>query len=337
MLVVENQGKSDIRIFYPNTNSLKQRYNGDESVISATLNGGSLYFIATSVKHPTSVWKYKDTLELIDEPNFEYLQAHQIIEGKEMWFDSLNNTKFQGWFFEAKSENGTPPPLALHIHGGPHFMWTAAGTMWHEFQCFLSSGYSVLACNPQGSAGYGESFSQAVVEKWGVNDANDLLLAVEAIIDRVDSSNLFILGGSYGGFQTVNLIAKDTRFKAAVAQRGVYNLTNFSLTTDIPHWGVAEWKGTVWERLQYLWEHSPIANVKQIQTPVLIIAGENDFRVPISQSEELFAALKLHKKEVVFIRYPRDGHELSRSGEPIHIVDRIEQMLNWFKKYRSGP
>ena len=334
LLVVEDSGKSDVRLFCPSSNSLKQSYAGNESVMFATLNDKDLFFIATSVKHPVAVWKHTNITELIDDPNHEYLQEHEITEAEEMWFDSPDGFKFQGWFFQAKIEGEKRPPLALHIHGGPHTMWTPAGSIWHEFQCFLSAGYSVLACNPQGSSGYGEKFSQILVEKWGVNDSRDLLLAVDSVIHRVDSSNLFVLGGSYAGFQTVNLIAKDNRFKLAVAQRGVYNLTNFSLVTDIPLWGIAEWKGTVWERLDYLWEHSPLANVEKIQTPLLIIAAENDFRVPISQSEELFAALKLHKKEVVFIRYPRDGHELSRSGEPLHVVDRISRILNWFERGR---
>ena len=333
LLIVEHNGYADIRKYYVDTDTVEECFREKKSVTSATIHKKSLFFTATDTAHPSSVWEYSDKLELIYEPNEAYLSSHNIIHPEEMWFEAVDGSKFQGWFFEAQMKHGKKPPLALHIHGGPHAMWTEAGTMWHEFQCFLSKGYSVLATNPQGSMGYGEKFSQAVVEKWGVNDSKDLLKAVDSLKKRIDNEQLYILGGSYAGFQTANIISMDNRFKAAVAQRGVYNLVTFYLTTDIPIWAIEEWAGDALSRLQYLWDHSPISRVKEIDTPLLIIASENDFRVAISQSEELFAALKLQGKEATFVRYPRDGHELSRTGEPIHVIDRLEKIFDWFAKY----
>jgi dipeptidyl aminopeptidase/acylaminoacyl peptidase len=212
-------------------------------------------------------------------------------------------------------------------------MWNNAGTMWHEHQCYLSEGYSVLALNPIGSQGYGEEYSQIITAKWGIDDARDLLLAVDQISDRIDTDRLYTSGGSYAGFQVANLIARDHRFKAAVSQRGVYDLVTFGLNTDIPLFAQWEWQGTPWDKLEYLWEHSPVGRAQDIETPLMIIHSENDFRVAISQAEELFAALKLQDKEAVFVRYPRDGHELSRSGEPLHVIDRLEKMIDWFNSH----
>jgi len=147
---------------------------------------------------------------------------------------------------------------------------------------------------------------------------------------------MYITGGSYAGFQTVNIISRDHRFKAAVAQRGVYTFTNFGYVTDISRWFGYQMGGTPnddSEKLNELWSLSPLGRSNLIETPLLIIHAENDFRVPISEAEALFTSLKLQNKEVIFIRYPRDGHELSRSGEPDHVVDRIERIISWFNEH----
>ncbi len=110
-------------------------------------------------------------------------------------------------------------------------------------------------------------------------------------------------------------------------------MITFGLTSDIPLWFIDEMGTTPWDDLNKLWKMSPLSRVRNIETPLLIIAATNDFRVAISQSEELFATLKLHNKEAMFVRYPRDGHELSRSGEPLHVIDRLKRILEWFNKH----
>jgi len=329
-IVMEDNGIADIRMYQMDKDEIEEVFRGENSTDMIAISGDDVYYTATGPLHPSTVWKNKG--ELVYEPNKEYLASHKIITPEEMWFDSPDGFKFQGWFFEA--EEGKKSPLAYHIHGGPHVMWNNAGTMWHEWQCFLSAGYSVLATNPQGSSGYGEKITQRIVGNWGVDDSRDLMLAVDAIADRVDTNQLYVLGGSYAGFQTANVITRDHRFRAAAAQRGVFDLGTFALNTDIPVWAMAEFIGGPWENLEHLWKLSPVGRVQEIQTPLLIIAGENDFRVAISQSEELFGAMRYFNKEAVFVRYPRDGHELSRSGEPLHIIDRIERMIDWFEKHK---
>ncbi len=331
---VEHHGTIDLRKMNLQTMEISQIFRGQEAILSWTRTNNKYYFTATSVEHPWAVWKFDNSLELVEDPNQGYLDQHIIILPEEIWFDSPIGGKFQGWYFPPAKTTDKKPPLALHIHGGPHTMWTPAGTMWHEFQCFTAKGYAVLATNPHGSTGYGEEFTTSIVGEWGEKDFHDIQNALDTIKDRYDPDHMYVLGGSYAGFQTANLISRDKRFKAAVAQRGVYDNISFTLTTDIPLWFMDELQGDPWENHDTFWKLSPLSRAKQIETPLLIIAATNDFRVPITQSEELFAALRLQNKEAVLVRYPRDGHELSRSGEPNHVVDRIKRMIQWFEDHK---
>lgn len=339
---IEDTGRVDIRQFNETDNTFTKLFETKESVVDFTiLDNGEVYFIGTSSKTIWAIWRWtkENGVELFHDPNAHDLSSKILIPAEEMWFKSQDGIDYQGWFFDAKNynSNNKKPPLVLSIHGGPHAMWTDGGTMMHEWQCLASVGYSVLAINPIGSQGYGENFSQLIIpRKWGLDDARDLLHAVDTISNRIDKDRMYITGGSYAGFQTVNIISRDHRFKAAVAQRGVYTFTNFGYVTDIPRWFNYQMGGTPnddSEKLNELWSLSPLGRSNLIETPLLIIHAENDFRVPISEAEALFTSLKLQNKEVIFIRYPRDGHELSRSGEPDHVVDRIERIISWFNEH----
>jgi dipeptidyl aminopeptidase/acylaminoacyl peptidase len=144
---------------------------------------------------------------------------------------------------------------------------------------------------------------------------------------------LVVTGGSYGGFMTAWIVGHEDRFKAAVSQRGVYDLVSFYSTTDIPRFAEREFEYAPWENPERMWKYSPLAYVENIHTPLLIIHSENDYRAPIPAAEGLFVALRRLKREVELVRYPRDGHELSRSGEPRHRVDRLERIVAWFDKH----
>ncbi len=331
--LVEDTGKADLRLY--NNGNFETLIRPDASILEFDGELDDIYFIGTDPKHPSAVYRLKNSeISLIKDVNGEFLSKKRITEPEEFWLTNPEGVKFQGWFFDAGMQNGKKPGLILSIHGGPHVMWTNAGSMWHEWQMSISRGYSVLAVNPIGSQGYGQQFSQVITARWGIDDARDLLQSVDHFIDRVDADRLYTTGGSYAGFQVANLIARDQRFKAACAQRGVYNLISFWSTTDIPFFGFWEMGGkTPWTDLQLFWDISPVSRAENINTPLLLIHSENDFRVSIGQAEELFASLKKDDKEVTFVRYPRDGHELSRSGEPEHVVDRLNRMLDFFDSH----
>lgn len=167
---------------------------------------------------------------------------------------------------------------------------------------------------------------------------HDILHGVDMVVARgyIDADRMAMTGGSYGGYLTAWIVGRDHRFKAAVAQRGVYNLISMRGVTDIPYFNDRETGTTPWEDVSKMWEMSPIALAPHVQTPLLLEHSEQDYRVPISQAEELYLALRSFKKTVELVRWPREGHELSRSGEPKHRVERIKRIVDWFDKYTAG-
>ncbi|MBN1657775.1 MAG: S9 family peptidase [Anaerolineae bacterium] len=269
--------------------------------------------------------------------NDEWLAERTLGNVQEFEVTSADGTPIQAWMIQPPGwDPATQYPLALSIHGGPHVMWSRhEPTMWHEWQVLAGRGYLVLAMNPRGSDGYGRAFRGAARKQWGEADLPDLLAGVDEVIARgyVDPDRLAVTGGSYGGFMTVWIVGHSDRFRAAVAQRGVYDLIGFYGTSDVPRLVEWEFEQVPWEDPDLLWKYSPLAYVEEMHTPLLLIHSDSDFRAPIPAAEGLFVALRRLKRDVQLVRYPREGHELSRSGEPKHRVDRLERIAGWFDQH----
>lgn len=302
-------------------------------------NGGIAYATSTPASPTEIYWKAPDdsTPRQLTHHNRDLLEKVTVQESHEIRFPSADGREIQGWYILPVSyEAGKKYPLLLSIHGGPHLMYgPSERSMWHEWQLQAARGYVVLFINARGSDGYGGEFRDSLYGGWGDHDMPDQMAAVDALVENglVDPEKLFITGGSYGGFMTAWIISHTQRFKAAVAQRGVYYFMSFYGTTDIPRFVANETGMEPWENPHKLWEMSPVAHTSQITTPLLIIHSENDFRVPIVDAELLFALLKRQGKTVKLLRYPNDGHEMSRSGEPAHRISRLNEMMNWFDAY----
>ena len=306
-------------------------------------------FAASEWDHPGDVFAYDawngDTVRLT-ELNADYLADRDIVEPEALQFDS-EGTEIQGWVLtppgfdpddgdDSDDTEASTFPLAVEIHGGPHAMWSAAGTMWHEFQTLAARGYVVFWSNPRGSSGYGESFLQAIERDWGAVTLADVMAGVETVADReyVDETNAFVTGGSFGGFMTAWAVGQTDYFRAAVSQRGVYDLTGFYGSTDGAYKLVEGDFDTVpTEEPAWLWEQSPTGHADAVDTPTLLIHSEDDTRTPICTAELYHRILRKNGVDTRFVRYPREGHELSRSGEPAHVVDRIERIVRWFDGY----
>lgn len=229
-------------------------------------------------------------------------------------------------------------PLLVQIHGGPSAMWgPGEPSTWHEFQFFAARGYAIVFANPRGSGGYGRSFQSANFRDWGVGPANDVLGAADyaAKEPHIDRNRQVITGGSYGGYLTAWIIGQDQRFKAAVAQRGVYDLSVFHGEGNA--WGLLPlyWGGFPWQPKvrRVLDQQSPINHVENMKTPLLIKHGDADHRTGVIQSQMLYKALKQLGREVEYVRYPRATHELSRSGEPRQRLDRLVRFEEFFRRY----
>jgi dipeptidyl aminopeptidase/acylaminoacyl peptidase len=226
-------------------------------------------------------------------------------------------------------------PALLNIHGGPHTQY--GQTFFDEFQVYAGAGYVVLYTNPRGSQGYGEAFTQAVVGDWGGGDFADVMAGLDVALhqcDFIDPQRLGVMGGSYGGFMTSWTVGHTSRFKAACSERAVNSPHSLFGSSDIGHtFSEAESGCLPWENLQWYIDHAPLTYAKDITTPLLIIHAEDDLRCPIEQAEQLFIALKKQRKEVVFVRFPDENHELSRSGKPRHRLERFRIILEWFGRY----
>lgn len=294
--------------------------------VSTHLNPSELYVKATRKVDFVPVTSF----------NAAFLESVHVQPAQEVVYDNGDGVMVQGWYLLPPNyEEGTQYPLAVNIHGGPHIMWSCHDrSMWHEWQLHAANGYVVFYCNPRGSEGYGNDFLHALGTQWGEVAMQDIMAGIDTIISKgvADEDRLAITGGSYGGYMVGWIIAHTNRFKVAVAQRGVYNVVSFYGTTDIPTFAESEFQTTAWADPDFLWSRSPLAYTQTMQTPLLLIHSENDFRVPIEQSEQLFAYLRLQGKTVEMVRFPREGHELSRSGEPKHRVRRLSEMVGWWNK-----
>ena len=340
--LVAERGRIDLRRVSADGGPVETLLTADREMLAYDLSGDGqqVGFVASTDRAPWDLYIANlDGSEerRLTEVNGEWLANKTLSPVKDLWFESVGGMPIQAWII--KPPDFDPKrryPLVLSIHGGPHVMWSRhEPTMWHEWQVLAGSGYVVFACNPRGSDGYGRDFRAALINHWGEADLPDLLAGMEQAIAQgyVDPERLVVTGGSYGGFMTAWVIGHDDRFKAAVAQRGVYDLISFYSTSDIPL--LTEWErfGVPWEDPQLLWKYSPVAYAENIRTPLLLIHSEHDFRAPIPAAEGLFVALRRLKREVEMVRYPRDGHELSRSGEPKHRIDRLERIVGWFDRY----
>jgi dipeptidyl aminopeptidase/acylaminoacyl peptidase len=300
---------------------------------------GSVAFVAGAPDNPCDLYlRRPDGGETrLTAINDRLLARRRIAPIEEIVFAAPDGREVQGWVLRPPdADPAATYPLAVHIHGGPHVMWGPGfRSMWHEWQVAAARGYVVFFCNPRGSEGYGEGWRDAIHANWGVADAPDIHAGVDALIARggVDAARVAVTGGSYGGYMSAWLIAHSDRFACAVAARGVYNLMTEHGTSDAHELIEYEFDGFPWEMHEKLWQHSPIAHAHKITTPLRILHSELDFRVPISEAEQLFSILRRRKQTVELVRYPREGHELTRSGEPRHRADHMERTLEWFDRH----
>lgn len=293
--------------------------------ISTTTNPGDLFYVNLKTGE-------KEQLTKVNE---EFLRSRILSVPEAIEYEGADGWKVNGWIMKPIGyEEGKKYPLILEIHGGPHAMY--AHTYFNEFQILAAQGFAVLYTNPRGSHGYGQKFVDAVRGDYGGNDYQDLMAAVDYVLEQyefIDQDRLGVTGGSYGGFMTNWIVSHTNRFKAAVTQRSISNWISFCGVSDIGYY-FTDWQIQAGlDDIEKLWHHSPLKYVDNVQTPLLILHSEKDYRCPIEQAEQLFIALKHRKKEAKFIRFPESNHELSRSGKPMLRMNRLEYIRDWFVKY----
>jgi dipeptidyl aminopeptidase/acylaminoacyl peptidase len=233
-------------------------------------------------------------------------------------------------------EPGKKYPLVFYIHGGPH---SAYGENWFdEFQNIAGAGMWVLYTNPRGSSGYGADFTYSTRGEWGGDDYLDLMKAVDIAAARpdVDSTRMGVTGGSYGGFMTAWITTKTDRFRAAQADRMISNWWSWYGSSDAQGLTEFEFFGKPWDNVAMYDTLSPIRYADRVETPTLIVQSEEDHRTPMTDAEQWITALVKRGVPVEFVRYPRSTHDLSRTGEPWLLVDRLGRLRQWFSHWLIG-
>jgi dipeptidyl aminopeptidase/acylaminoacyl peptidase len=254
---------------------------------------------------------------------------------------SADGNEVEAWIMRPVGfEEGKRYPTLLNIHGGPFGQY--GNGFFDEFQVYAGAGYAVLYCNPRGSSGYSEEWARAIrgpIEGgpgWGTRDYEDVMaVADEALrrFDFVDPQRFGVMGGSYGGYMTSWIVGHTDRFTAACSERSCNNFLLEGGSADIGWMFKAELGAFWFEEPEAYMKISPSTYAANITTPLLIIHSENDLRCPVGHAEDLFAILRLRKQEVEMVRFPDEGHELSRSGAPMHRVQRFEVILDWFDRH----
>ncbi len=257
---------------------------------------------------------------------------------EEITYTSFDGKRIQAWV--QKPPDFDPQkkyPLILNIHGGPH---TAYGWIFdHEFQWMAARGYVVLYPNPRGSTSYGQEFGNVIQYHYPGDDYRDLMAGVDELVKHgyIDEKKLGVTGGSGGGVLTNWTITHTDRFAAAVSQRDISNWACWWYTADFtlfqPNW----FKAPPFHDPQDYANRSAITLVQNIHTPVMFVLGEADYRTPPAcGGEEIFRALKFLRRPTAMVEFPRESHELSRSGEPWHRIERLEHIVGWFDKWMLG-
>ncbi|HEY7295144.1 MAG TPA: S9 family peptidase [Dehalococcoidia bacterium] len=310
---------------------------GERQLTSLSLaEDGTLAYTATDPVNPADLFVHGAAGERrLTDLNRAFTDEVELVAPRRIRYERAG-CALDCWVMPpAGYEPGRRYPALLNVHGGPATQY--GYTFFDEFQVQAGAGYAVVFTNPRGSQGYGEEFTRAVRGDWGGGDYEDVMAGLDVALEQcdfIDPERLGVLGGSYGGFMTSWIVGHTDRFKAACSERAVNNVYTLFGTSDIGFFFSETQAGVQpWEDRQWFIDHSPLTYAPNIHTPLLILHSENDIRCPIEQGEELFVVLKKLRREVLFVRFPDENHEMSRSGRPRHRRDRFGFILDWMRTH----
>ena len=315
--------------------SLGRPYTSGSYTVSS--NGTVAYTAGTAYRPADVAVAGRRGGEVLTALNDDLLSNRTLGPVTEIVYESsFDGQEIQGWYVTPPDyEAGKQYPLILEIHGGPHLAYGPYFSA--EIQLMAAAGYVVFYDNHRGSTGYGEDFAMLLHYKYSSpEDFADHMSGVDAVIDAglADPDNLFITGGSAGGIASAYAIGLTDRFQAAAVAKPVINWISKTLTADsyigqISH----QFPGMPWEEFEHYWERSPLSLVGNMVTPTMLITGEEDYRTPISETEQLYQALQLKGVDTVMVRVPGSSHGIA--GRPSRLVAKVDNILAWFERYRT--
>ena len=337
------QGRANLGSFDATTGKETDVTSGNQAVVSYRATPGAAKF-ALIISTPTRIgdvfWldgaggQPKQLTHLNDE----LFSKLNLTEPEEIWYPSVDGKKIHAWIQKPPDfDPNKKYPLILNIHGGPH---AAYGFVFdHEFQWMAAKGYVVLYPNPRGSTTYGQDFGNIIQYNYPGDDYKDLMAGVDLLIKRgyIDEKKMGVTGGSGGGLLTNWTIGHTTRFAAAVSQRDIASWADWWYTADFTLFQATWFKAPPFDDPEDYKTRSPITYIKNVTTPLMLILGEADYRTPTGAGgEEMFRALKYRKIPTVMVRFPNETHELSRSGQPWHRIERLQHIVGWFDHWLMG-
>ncbi|GGD53593.1 S9 family peptidase [Lacimicrobium alkaliphilum] len=298
---------------------------------------GTVTFTYSAPDRPADVGLHTGGKDIqLTHLNDDALGHKTLAKVEEFWFkSSADGRDIQGWIaYPPGFDKDKKYPMVLEIHGGPV---TAYGPHFAaEIQLYAAAGYVVVYINPRGSSSYGEEFAQTIHLNYPSQDYDDLMSAVDTVIDKgfIDERELFVTGGSGGGVLSAWIVGHTDRFKAAVVAKPVINWYSFVLTSDFYPYFYKYWfAAKPWEDLEGYMQRSPISYVGNVTTPTMLLTGEADYRTPISESEQYYQALKLQGVETAMVRIPDAPHGIYK--RPSNLMSKVEYILWWFEQYRD--
>ena len=337
-------GNAPIVAFHADKRS--QGYTGHspiraEEVVSYTADAKGLRFALVLSSSTTVGDLYVADGETGESPrrlttfNDELFAKLSLSAPEEIWYPSFDGKKIQGWILKPPDfDPAKRYPLIVQIHGGPHAAY--GNTFTHEFQWMAGRGYVVFYTNPRGSSNYGQDFGNSIQFNYPGDDYKDIMAGVDALLKKgyVDRTRMGVTGGSGGGLLTNWVVTQTNRFKAAVSQRDISDWSAFWYTADFALFTPSWFRKAPFEDPADFARRSPISHAAKIETPLMFILGDEDWRTPpAAGGEQLFRALKYLKRPTVMVRFPGENHELSRSGKPWHRVERLQHIVRWFDRY----
>lgn len=266
-------------------------------------------------------------------PNEAYLAEHIVTTPERFTYKGYDNWDIHGWYMPPVEKKDKHAAI-LYVHGGPQVAY--GESFFHEMQALAAKGYGVIMINPRGSNTYGQNFVKSILGDYGNHDFDDLMMGVDYILEthpEVDGDQLYVAGGSYGGFMTNWIVTHTDRFRAAVTQRSISNWISFYGTSDIGPFFVEKQLLDDIHNPQRLWEMSPVAHAKNAKTPLLVLHGQSDLRCPQEQGEQMYMAMRKNNVPTKMILFPQSGHGLSRQGLPNLRQERLKAITDWFEEY----
>ena len=340
--VVAKQGRAILVSIDAQTGEVTELTRGNQAVeeFDTSADGNT---VVVNVSTPTMI----DELFVVNQDGSQRQITHlnqalftelKLTEPEELWYTSFDGKKIEAWIQKPPDfDPAKKYPLILNIHGGPH---AAYGWIFdHEFQWMAAKGYIVLYPNPRGSTSYGQDFGNIIQYHYPGDDYKDLMIGVDELLKRgyVDPNKLGVTGGSGGGLLTDWTVGQTHRFHAGVSQRDISDWTSWWYTADFTLFQPRWFKAPPFDDPQDYIKRSPITYIKNVDTPMMFILGDVDWRTPPgSGGEQMFRALKFMRKPTVMVHFPGESHELSRSGQPWHRVERLDHIVGWFDKWLMG-